>query len=121
MQAPLLPRRLPRLPRRLGLGAALGLVTALGGCATTSPDTSHDWSELGRRDGFARYGDPNIAMRHIDQVAAAVLLASAPSIEQHNRDAAERIVRDRMAGAAELSVPLDVQVGRGRDWNEAAH
>jgi phosphoenolpyruvate carboxylase len=27
---------------------------------------------------FARYGDPNIAMRHIDQVAAAVLLASAP-------------------------------------------
>ena len=39
---------------------------------------------------FARYGDPNIAMRHIDQVAAAVLLASAPSIEQHNREAADR-------------------------------
>ena len=39
---------------------------------------------------FARYGDPNIAMRHIDQVAAAVLLASAPSIESHNREAAER-------------------------------
>ncbi|HYP73818.1 MAG TPA: phosphoenolpyruvate carboxylase, partial [Microbacterium sp.] len=39
---------------------------------------------------FARYGDPNIAMRHIDQVAAAVLLASAPSIEQRNRAAAER-------------------------------
>ncbi len=36
-------------------------------------------------------------------------------------DAAEEIVRTRMAGAAELSVPLDVQVGRGRDWNEAAH
>ena len=27
---------------------------------------------------FARYGDPAIAMRHIDQVAAAILLASAP-------------------------------------------
>ncbi|MFT4124079.1 MAG: phosphoenolpyruvate carboxylase [Microbacteriaceae bacterium] len=39
---------------------------------------------------FARYGDEHIAMRHIDQVAAAVLLASAPSIEQRNRDAAER-------------------------------
>jgi len=39
---------------------------------------------------FARYGDPAIAMRHIDQVAAATLLASAPSIEQRNRDAAER-------------------------------
>ncbi len=39
---------------------------------------------------FARYGDPNIAMRHIDQVAAAVLLASAPSNEQRNSAAAER-------------------------------
>ena len=39
---------------------------------------------------FARYGDPNIAMRHIDQVAAAVLLASAPSIEKRNSAAADR-------------------------------
>ena len=36
-------------------------------------------------------------------------------------DAAERVVRDRMGGAARLSVPLDVQIGRGADWNEAAH
>ncbi|UWF76565.1 MULTISPECIES: DNA polymerase I [Microbacterium] len=36
-------------------------------------------------------------------------------------DEAERIVRERMAGAADLSVPLDVQVGRGSDWNEAGH
>ncbi len=36
-------------------------------------------------------------------------------------DPVERIVRARMGGAAELSVPLDVQVGRGADWNEAAH
>lgn len=39
---------------------------------------------------FARYGDPDIAMRHIDQVAAAVLLASTPSNEARNRGAAER-------------------------------
>lgn len=39
---------------------------------------------------FARYGDSSIAMRHIDQVAAAVLLASAPSIEERNSRAAER-------------------------------
>ncbi|WP_425836663.1 phosphoenolpyruvate carboxylase [Microbacterium sp. PA5] len=39
---------------------------------------------------FARYGDPAIAMRHIDQVAAAVLLASAPSIERRNEEAAAR-------------------------------
>ncbi|GAA5212833.1 phosphoenolpyruvate carboxylase [Microbacterium kyungheense] len=39
---------------------------------------------------FARYGDPAIAIRHIDQVAAAILLASAPSNEERNRAAAER-------------------------------
>ncbi len=37
---------------------------------------------------FARYGDPTIAMRHIDQVAAATLLAVAPSIERRNIAAA---------------------------------
>jgi phosphoenolpyruvate carboxylase len=39
---------------------------------------------------FARYGDHDIAMRHIDQVAAAVLLASSPFIEKRNEDAATR-------------------------------
>lgn len=39
---------------------------------------------------FARYGDPAIAMRHIDQVAAATLLASSPTIERRNSEAAER-------------------------------
>lgn len=36
-------------------------------------------------------------------------------------DAVETIVRTQMGAAADLSVPLDVQVGRGNDWNEAAH
>ncbi|AZS36729.1 DNA polymerase I [Microbacterium lemovicicum] len=36
-------------------------------------------------------------------------------------DATERIVRDRMGDAASLTVPLDVQIGRGADWNEAGH
>jgi DNA polymerase I len=31
------------------------------------------------------------------------------------------IVRDRMAGAVDLSVPLDVQLGHGANWDEAAH
>lgn len=39
---------------------------------------------------FARYGDPNIAARHIEQVVAATLLAGAPSVERRNADAAER-------------------------------
>jgi DNA polymerase-1 len=33
----------------------------------------------------------------------------------------EQVVRDRMANAAELLVPLDVQIGRGADWDDAAH
>ncbi|MBE1877957.1 phosphoenolpyruvate carboxylase [Myceligenerans pegani] len=37
---------------------------------------------------LARYGDPMIAARHIEQVAAATLLASAPSVEKRNADAA---------------------------------
>jgi len=33
----------------------------------------------------------------------------------------ETVVREEMGGAAELSVPLEVQVGRGPNWNAAAH
>lgn len=36
-------------------------------------------------------------------------------------DALEGIVRNRMAHAADLRVPLDVQVGRGPNWDAAAH
>lgn len=36
-------------------------------------------------------------------------------------DAVERIVRARMGDAADLSVPLDVQIGRGGDWDTAGH
>ncbi len=39
---------------------------------------------------FARYGEPAIAMRHIDQVAAATLLASSPTVEKHTSEAAAR-------------------------------
>ncbi|WP_402469987.1 phosphoenolpyruvate carboxylase [Isoptericola aurantiacus] len=39
---------------------------------------------------LARYGNPTIAARHIEQVAAATLLASAPSTEKRNASTAER-------------------------------
>ncbi|WGX99471.1 DNA polymerase I [Nocardioides sp. L-11A] len=35
--------------------------------------------------------------------------------------ALEALVREQMAGAADLTVPLDVSVGTGRSWHEAAH
>ena len=38
---------------------------------------------------FAQYGDPVIALRHLEQVAASTLLASAPSIGERNARAAK--------------------------------
>ena len=35
--------------------------------------------------------------------------------------ALEALVRDKMGGAATLTVPLDVSVGTGRSWHDAAH
>ena len=51
---------------------------------------------------FARYGDENIALRHIDQVAAATLTASAPSNEERNSSAAAAFadVADAMTAAS---------------------
>jgi DNA polymerase-1 len=37
------------------------------------------------------------------------------------REALERLVRERMGGAADLLVPLDVSVGTGNSWFDAAH
>jgi phosphoenolpyruvate carboxylase len=39
---------------------------------------------------FARYGDPDIAARHLEQMAAATLLAGSAENEQRNREAAAR-------------------------------
>jgi DNA polymerase-1 len=36
-------------------------------------------------------------------------------------DILTEVVRDRMGHAAELKVPLEVQVGSGKNWDEAAH
>src|SRR5690606_1820984 len=51
---------------------------------------------------LARYGDPTIASRHIEQVAAATLLASAPSTERRNAGATDRY-RDLAAALDESS------------------
>ena len=42
-------------------------------------------------------------------------------VAEGERDRLEELVRDQMAGAANLSVPLDVSVGVGRTWHEAGH
>jgi phosphoenolpyruvate carboxylase len=39
---------------------------------------------------FARYGNPQIAQRHLEQVTAAVLMAGLPEVGDRNREAAAR-------------------------------
>ncbi len=39
---------------------------------------------------FARYGNPSLAIRHVESVAAATLLQSAPSVEKRNTDMTEK-------------------------------
>ncbi|RPF27700.1 phosphoenolpyruvate carboxylase [Georgenia muralis] len=56
----------------------------------------------------ARYGNREIAVRHIEQVAAATLMASAPSTERRNAEAAGRY--------AELAGRLD-EVSRARFYD----
>ena len=42
-------------------------------------------------------------------------------VVESEREQVEELVRAKMAGAIELSVPLDVSVGFGRTWDDAAH
>jgi len=72
-----------------------------------------------------------IAMLHVDTAVREAGLASRMLLQVHDelvfevapgeRDALEEVVRREMGGAAELAVPLDVSVGTGRSWHDAAH
>ena len=61
---------------------------------------------------FARYGDPVIARRHIEQVASAVLLASTPAVEARARDAAVRF--------ADLAAMLDAAARKAYQTSSTA-
>jgi DNA polymerase-1 len=61
--------------------------------------------------------DEDLRSRMLLQVHDELVLEVAPG----EKDALETLVRREMAGAAELSVPLEVSVGFGRTWNDAAH
>ncbi|KRA23506.1 DNA polymerase I [Microbacterium sp. Root61] len=63
------------------------------------------------------FSTQNLRSRVLMQIHDELVVEVAPG----EWDAAERIVRDRMGDAAQLSVPLDVQIGRGGDWDEAGH
>ncbi len=72
-----------------------------------------------------------VAMLNVEKAIAAEGLRSRMLLQVHDelvlevaageRERLEALVRREMAGAAELSVPLEVSVGSGRTWDEAAH
>jgi DNA polymerase I len=72
-----------------------------------------------------------VAMLNVDRAIGQAGLASRMLLQVHDelvfevaageRAALESLVREQMAAAAELTVPLDVSVGTGRSWHDAAH
>ncbi|MEO7130538.1 MAG: DNA polymerase, partial [Dermatophilaceae bacterium] len=72
-----------------------------------------------------------VAMINVDRALAETGAASRVLLQVHDelvleiapgeRDAVEQIVRDKMGSAAEMDVPLDVSVGVGHSWHDAAH
>jgi DNA polymerase-1 len=72
-----------------------------------------------------------VAMLNVDRAITAAGLSSRMLLQVHDelvfevatgeRAALEDLVRTQMAAAADLTVPLDVSVGTGRSWHDAAH
>jgi DNA polymerase-1 len=72
-----------------------------------------------------------IAMLNVDREIAAAGLRSRMLLQVHDelvfevatgeQEALETLVREHMGNAADLTVPLDVSVGFGRSWHDAAH
>ena len=64
-----------------------------------------------------RLADEGLASRMLLQVHDELVLEVAPG----ETDAVSAVLVEEMAGAAELSVPLDVSVGTGPNWRVAGH
>ncbi|MFG2100362.1 DNA polymerase I [Micromonospora echinaurantiaca] len=72
-----------------------------------------------------------VAMLHVETALRDAGLRSRMLLQVHDelvfevapgeREALEALVRREMGGAYPLSVPLEVSVGEGRDWNSADH
>ena len=72
-----------------------------------------------------------VAMLNVEKALTASSLRSRMLLQVHDElvfevatgeaEALESLVREQMAAAAELTVPLDVSVGTGASWHEAAH
>lgn len=67
---------------------------------------------------FARYGQPAIGLRHLEQVSSAVLLASSPSVASRNGDAAKafRQLSESIDDAAKAAFRALVETGGFAEW-----
>jgi DNA polymerase-1 len=65
----------------------------------------------------AALDEGGLSSRMLLQVHDELVFEVAPG----ERDRLEALVRTAMGGAADLTVPLDVSVGTGHSWHEAAH
>ncbi len=61
--------------------------------------------------------EKSMKSRMVLQVHDELVFELAPG----EHDALEKLVVAQMGSAAELAVPLDVQVGFGANWDQAAH
>ena len=61
--------------------------------------------------------DGEYASRVLLQVHDELVVEAAPGEVERVTE----ILREQMGAAAELTVPLEVNVGTGPDWNAAAH
>jgi DNA polymerase-1 len=72
-----------------------------------------------------------VAMLGVDRAIREAGLRSRMLLQVHDelvfevaegeRERLDALVRDEMGSAADLLVPLDVSVGTGRSWHDAAH
>ncbi|WP_248582078.1 DNA polymerase I [Nocardioides sp. InS609-2] len=72
-----------------------------------------------------------VAMLNVERAILEQGLASRMLLQVHDelvfevaageREALDALVREQMGSAADLAVPLDVSVGTGHSWHEAAH
>jgi DNA polymerase-1 len=72
-----------------------------------------------------------VAMLGVESALSAAALASRMLLQVHDElvvevapgeaAAVDALLREAMGGAADLSVPLEVSVGSGHSWHEAAH
>ncbi len=90
------------------------------------------WRRLAQGGGaYRRLGQVWLEGEHLCRALRDRGLAGRMLLQVHDelvfevasgeREALEVLVREQMAAAADLTVPLDVSVGTGSSWHEAAH